>query len=633
MRKYLLTSVSLTAIGLASVAVGARDAQAFGEGHNWYVSLFGGVTSGNAIESSYYYVYDTELETGFTVGGAVGTELFPGLRGEFEFSFQSIDNDETQPFAAPPLDLDGSYEILYLFTNLWKDFDLGFVSPYFGGGVGIGIADVESTCICGVRFDEQGIGFASQLGVGFRFLVTEQVSLDVGYRFRALVDVGLESDANSISALPSVANVFTHTGQIGVTYEFGDQLHTLSAANSDGLDSLWYVSVFGGVSIPEDTAEDYYNYTYIDRADTGFTVGGAIGTYVAPELRGELEIAYARHAYDDYLPPFGGIPGLPASGDQTQITFLANLWKEFPMGDFAPYIGGGVGIGLNVWDDVVFVGSPGISISDSGVGLASQFGAGVRYAVTENVAFDISYRFRSIINTMHTDSIAGNTRISTYSHNVQAGITYGFGSGTILPAADTNPDSEDSFYMSIFGGLALPEESAFTGGGYVYDMSFDDGFTIGLTAGTEIARGVRGELEVSYLSTDVDEVDTGAFLPPVPGEGGVEQFFLLTNLWKDFELGMGLSPYVGGGVGLAIVDFDARPAGAPAGTDDTKVAPAAQLGAGLRFQVVDDVTLDFGYRFKAVLNAPYEGSALTGFPHVQQSFYNHVFQAGAAFGF
>lgn len=75
------------------------------------------------------------------------------------------------------------------------------------------------------------------------------------------------------------------------------------------------------------------------------------------------------------------------------------------------------------------------------------------------------------------------------------------------------------------------------------------------------------------------------------------QFFLV-NAFYDIDLGAAFMPYLGGGVGVARItstlDDDC---GCVTGTM-TRLAPAAQLGAGVRIAVSDPVSLDIGYRYK-----------------------------------
>jgi opacity protein-like surface antigen len=176
-RTALMASVSCVALALAaSTQPSAADEFGAGWGSNWYVSLFGGGTFADAVEDYYGYVYDTRLKDGFTFGGAVGTLLYPGLRGEIELSWQQNQNRDTRPFVAPRAGLPGDTDVTFVFANLWKDFGHGMVRPYVGGGVGVGMVDTDSDIFGLTRIDDDGVGFAGQLGAGLRIPVTDRLA-------------------------------------------------------------------------------------------------------------------------------------------------------------------------------------------------------------------------------------------------------------------------------------------------------------------------------------------------------------------------------------------------------------------------------------------------------------------------
>lgn len=87
------------------------------------------------------------------------------------------------------------------------------------------------------------------------------------------------------------------------------------------------------------------------------------------------------------------------------------------------------------------------------------------------------------------------------------------------------------------------------------------------------------------------------------------------------------SPYVGGGVGVALFTPEIPD------WEDTNLAMAAQVGAGVRMAVSDNVTLDAGYRFKGILDPLWTGKSLGTDDHGMGSLYTHNFQGGASWGF
>ena len=81
---------------------------------------------------------------------------------------------------------------------------------------------------------------------------------------------------------------------------------------------------------------------------------------------------------------------------------------------------------------------------------------------------------------------------------------------------------------------------------------------------------------------------------------------------------------------MALVSADLSFGGFPV-VDDVTVAPAGQLGAGLRYDVNRAITLDLGYRMKSVINATLEAGNGTGAPHSQFTWFTHIVQGGISF--
>src|SRR5690606_36340492 len=96
--------------------------------------------------------------------------------------------------------------------------------------------------------------------------------------------------------------------------------------------------------------------------------------------------------------------------------------------------------------------------------------------------------------------------------------------------------------------------------------------------------------------------------------GSISTIYLLGNVWWDFDIGGGFTPYVGGGVGAAWVmpNISLYEGGGydpfEYAWDVPSLAPAAQIGAGVRYDFADNMKLDLGYRGKAVLGAHFADS-------------------------
>lgn len=120
----------------------------------------------------------------------------------------------------------------------------------------------------------------------------------------------------------------------------------------------------------------------------------------------------------------------------------------------------------------------------------------------------------------------------------------------------------------------------------------------------------RLELELGFRQADVEQFNSG-----IPGltldvDGKLDYFTIMGNIYWDIPTAVpNLDLYIGGGLGLAIVegDIDYNPAisvgnGFTSSTtdkyDDTAHTFTYQFMAGLGYEIIDNVTLTGGYRIR-----------------------------------
>lgn len=193
-------------------------------------------------------------------------------------------------------------------------------------------------------------------------------------------------------------------------------------------EDLWYVTLFGGASFPNHVKTDFYDYNYSVDLKTGFVIGGAVGRRINDTFRVEGELSYARYKASgySYSGPFDADSG-PASGNLSATYLLANVWADVAhFGDAKLYVGGGIGAAY-VTADTHFDGAP-YGYGSGGWGFAGQVGAGVTYALTQNVDIDFGYRFKAVTGVDLDDNDGSGTyeKAKLYSHNVQVGVTLKF---------------------------------------------------------------------------------------------------------------------------------------------------------------------------------------------------------------
>jgi opacity protein-like surface antigen len=193
-------TLRLATTALAFVAA-VQQAQADG----MYVSVFGGVSFqpddshvAGTIPSR-FEVHNTDPDTGFVIGGAVGTGLdnwVKGMRVELEASYRRNDvsgNWQTGftfigPFTTAG-GIDANASTFAIMANVAYDIDMGWkIKPYVLGGAGWARTRYEGAEFftgggTNATFDVENSGFAWQLGAGFNYEVAPGVDVGLGYRY------------------------------------------------------------------------------------------------------------------------------------------------------------------------------------------------------------------------------------------------------------------------------------------------------------------------------------------------------------------------------------------------------------------------------------------------------------------
>jgi OOP family OmpA-OmpF porin len=128
--------------------------------------------------------------------------------------------------------------------------------------------------------------------------------------------------------------------------------------------------------------------------------------------------------------------------------------------------------------------------------------------------------------------------------------------------------------------------------------SFKDGFNVGGRAGFQMGPW-RLEGELSYRRNDTQNLQ---MILPInrPGmAGNAERHSLaeMANVIYDMDLGLPLTPHVGGGIGAAEVTRNLS--NRFGGTHDTVTVFAYQAIGGLRYMVLPSLAFDIDYRYFA----------------------------------
>lgn len=190
-------------------------------------------------------------------------------------------------------------------------------------------------------------------------------------------------------------------------------------------------------------------------------------------------------------------------------------------------------------------------------------------------------------------------------------------------AADENLSTDlRGAYVEFRGGAAFLEDSDTDANANLpTSIDFDTGYTAGAAIGYGFSdtrrygsgpwNNIRIEAEVAYSENDLD---AGG------GNRELSTFAYMGNIYYDFPTGTKWTPFIGGGVGVARVEFD----GAGLSDDDDTVL-AYQARAGVAYQFSSNITGTLGYRFFDTLDPDLADSAGAGFDSEYRS---HAIEVG-----
>lgn len=214
-------AAAIAAVLFASSAASAGDLNsAAGNGllSPFYVHLFGGPSIPQDVHgvdrtSTPFRNYVVSLKNpGYLVGGAIGWRFSKDWRAEAELAYRRYSLNQVTYTTSTTLD--GYADALSLMGNLWYDVPHGgHLTPYVGGGIGGALANYNNKKS---GFKASDTGFIFQLGAGVNWRMTDKVSLDVGYRFRGIVDLTFRDS----TVLYTGNNYYGHNVIAGVTVDF-----------------------------------------------------------------------------------------------------------------------------------------------------------------------------------------------------------------------------------------------------------------------------------------------------------------------------------------------------------------------------------------------------------------------------
>lgn len=146
----------------------------------------------------------------------------------------------------------------------------------------------------------------------------------------------------------------------------------------------------------------------------------------------------------------------------------------------------------------------------------------------------------------------------------------------------------------------------------------DPGFYLGGVVGYAFSDNLRAEIEAFYRRDGIGALSPRGrapgmtFTPSAPASGGVSHYGGMARGYLEFGKGSSFQPYVGGGVGLATVEFDIMLDGAR--KQDEENLFAYEFMAGARYTITPRSSIRAGYRLSGTTDpdpgAPHAGDRI-----------------------
>jgi outer membrane protein OmpA-like peptidoglycan-associated protein len=173
-----------------------------------------------------------------------------------------------------------------------------------------------------------------------------------------------------------------------------------------------------------------------------------------------------------------------------------------------------------------------------------------------------------------------------------AALTLALGSSSALAQESSSTRFFQGLYLSGAVGAHQTDDADMGGGSISVENETDAGLAGLVGVGLELgATPWRAEIEGSYRQSDVDSISGTS------GNGDVDATSILGNVFYDIGVSDRFDLYLGGGLGLANVDYSSvSPVGSTAVNDDD-LGWAWQLGAGAAMALNDRLKLTLDYRF------------------------------------
>ena len=177
-----------------------------------------------------------------------------------------------------------------------------------------------------------------------------------------------------------------------------------------------------------------------------------------------------------------------------------------------------------------------------------------------------------------------------------AGVIFAFAAGVQAQGQDPK-----LWYVALGAGAAWSSGLSVTGA-TTGTVNLDPGFNVSGAFGRYIddIKVIRLEGEVLYFQSDVSDISGTA------ASGDLSNASLMFNAFYDFNTDSNWTPFIGGGIGYARVEFDNLSAGGATLIDDSDDTFAWQFRAGVSYQLSPSISINGSYRLYGTDNLTFK---------------------------
>lgn len=194
----------------------------------------------------------------------------------------------------------------------------------------------------------------------------------------------------------------------------------------------WYVGADGGAAFQQNISIRGNTSSFGNggdlKFDTGWRAGADVGYSFCKYFAVELDASDIHNEINAIGP--NSLSSVGANAHLDEVPLLVNGVFTWPLGNFKPYVGVGVGAALGFFDGYNIPGSyfPGANPTyrDTDCTLAYQGELGFQYSVSQRLDVGIAYKF---VGTTDNDWNANNSPFKTdgtMTHTIMGTITFRF---------------------------------------------------------------------------------------------------------------------------------------------------------------------------------------------------------------